>query len=1061
MRKRHSLTLMVATVAVLVSWLVPAAGSSAAAAAGSEDDVAAGYYRLLLEHTRWAETMWSPGTAGYRLWVHSSAGSEPAGTANPAMYQNDSFAFTVVLGNAVLLRYGTYDEDLAGVSRDVLRQHTLDTIAHYAAANRWVDPQGTWGGSVYWDSTFESYFAAAAKLMWDDLDATTRADIDKMIKGAAGYIVSLGTGNDPKSPGWTIPGLAGEYQGNTKEEEMGARTMPLATALAYLPDDPAAPQWREWLTRWTTNIGGLPPADQANPTVIDGHPVSEWNKAQNVYGTFAAENHGSFSPMYQESVAAYPGRNTAQYLIAGAAPPQSQRTLPNGDELSRTLLRLATDSGVAAYPMVADRYHLYGREILPVAYESVVGQSPDAARAERMLLDHLDPYLHYAPDDRLTKFSAETKGAYEPEARSELAMAFLLHYGRDRLGGGTEPVSQETFFKDVSSVTDYGADVGMLAQQSPDALAAAVTKPGLVKFAWLPGHDDWLFDPSAANPSFLPSTGLTVSGRTAHVYRTVRDGVDASATLLRTSSGYAGFTTLPDGSAVYATSGLAAGEGAFRVFTLDMAGVRGLDGDRTFTGPGGAVTLAPGNADGGLDEVTFPTTDARYVRMLGVRPATQYGYSLWDFEAYAGDGGTDLARGRPTTASSMSTGYEATKATDGVSSTRWAVSTADRARTDSSLSVDLGSSQPVSRVRLNWETAYGAAYRIQVSGNGTTWRDAANVSPAEHRFTGNWLNVDGEAGFVIRGSANPINVTPAEVELSDGPATGSAGMVVEARPGQTPAATERSAADPAPTGGPAALRASLDGGYLSLFNLSAAKVTGAQLTLPADGDVRLYRGTQRTGQGSSVYQVTLDAADARVEPPRFVLSPAGTVVPPLDATVTDSQTVTLTSLATTGTAEFTVRAPDGSDSATVTLAAGAHQTVRLTGPRLTPVADLARTKTTFPTSPLPPGMSDPDLAVDGDPATAWRPGPGGRMVVDLGARYTLDRATLSWQAGRVTPAVISISDDGLTYRQLGTAAGTGDETLPLGGASGRYFAIQAPRWEGNTGLAELGLFAAG
>jgi hypothetical protein len=198
-------------------------------------------------------------------------------------------------------------------------------------------------------------------------------------------------------------------------------------------------------------------------------------------------------------------------------------------------------------------------------------------------------------------------------------MAYLLHYGRDLLGGAAAPVGTDTFFKDVSSVTDYGAEVGMVAQQSPGALAAAVTKPGFVKFAWLPEHDDWFLDPTADTPSFLPSTSLTVSGRTAHVYRKVRDGVDASATLLRTSSGFAGYTTLPDGSVVYATSGLAAGEGAFHVFALDMPGVHGLDGDRTFTGAGGAVTPAPGNADGGVDQVTFPATSARYVRMLGVR----------------------------------------------------------------------------------------------------------------------------------------------------------------------------------------------------------------------------------------------------------------------------------------------------------------------------------------------------------------------------------------------------------------------------------------------------------
>jgi hypothetical protein len=1051
---------MALTATFLLSCLVPLAGPSAADVTGGEDDVAAGYYRLLLEHTRWAETMWNPGTAGYKLWVRSSAGTEPAGTANPALYQSDSFAFTVVLGNAVLLKFGTYDESLAGVSRDVLQEHTVTTIAHFAAANRWVDPQGSWGGNVYWDSTFESYFAAAAKLMWDDLDTTTRADINKMIKGSANYVVSIGTGNDPKSPGWTIPGITGDYQGNTKEEEMGARTMPLASALAYLPDDPSAPKWREWLTRWTTNITGLPVADQANPALIEGHPISEWNRSHNVYDTFAAENHGSFSPIYQESAETYPGRNTAQFIVAGQPLPQSQRRLPNGDELAATLLRLATDSGVSAYPMVADRYHLYGREALPVAYNAVVRQNPDAARAERMLLDHLDPYLHYPPENRLTKFgSAENLGAYEPEARSELAMAYLLHYGRDHVGGEADPVGTDTFFKDVSSVTDYGAEVGMLAQQSPDALAAAVTKPGFVKFAWLPEHDDWFLDPTAANPSFLPSTSLTVSSRAAHVYRRVRDGVDASATLLRTPSGFAGFTTLPDGSVVYATSGLAAGEGAFRVSGLNMPGVHGLDGDRTYTGSGGAVTLSPGNADGGVDQVSFPATSARYVRMLGVRPATAYGYSLYDFQVDGG--GADLARGETTTASSASAGYAAALATDGGSSTRWAVSTADRARADSWLRVDLGAARTVSRVRLNWETAYGSAYRIQVSDNGTTWRDVANVAPAEHQFAGHWLNVDGEAGFVVRGASNPIDVSTSGVVLSDGPATGSAGMVVEGRPGQPASATEQSAADPAPSGGPAALRASLAGGNLSLFNLSATKISGAQLTLPMSGDVRLYRGTQRMMTGGTVYQATVEAADARVEPPRFVLSAAGTAVPALDATVTDSQTVTLTSLATAGTAEFTVRAADGSDSTTVTLAAGARQTVRLNGPRLTPVTDLALTKTTFPTSPLPAGMNDPDLAVDGDPSTAWRPGAGGRMVVDLGARYTLDRATLSWQAGRVTPAVVSVSDDGLTYRQVGTATGTGDETLSLGGTAARYVAIQAPRWEGNTGLAELRVFATG
>ena len=38
--------------------------------------------------------------------------------------------------------------------------------------------------------------------------------------------------------------------------------------------------------------------------------------------------------------------------------------------------------------------------------------------------------------------------------------------------------------------------------------------------------------------------------------------------------------------------------------------------------------------DGGTDEITFETEQARYVRMLGTKRATQYGYSLIEFEVY-------------------------------------------------------------------------------------------------------------------------------------------------------------------------------------------------------------------------------------------------------------------------------------------------------------------------------------------------------------------------------------------------------------------------------------------
>ena len=279
--------------------------------------------------------------------------------------------------------------------------------------------------------------------------------------------------------------------------------------------------------------------------MIDGHPVSEWNRSHNIYGTFAAENHGSYNPMYQESAETYPGRNTAQYLIAGRPLPASQRQLPNGDELDTTMLRLATDSGVAAYPMVADRYHLYGREDPAGRLQtpSYGRQTPRAA--ERMLLDHLEPYLHYAPDGPADQVQRRDPGPVR--ARGALGAGHGLPAAlraRGRLAGDVRPVSEHAYFERVSGAVDYGADVGMVAHQTPDALALAVTKPGHVKFAFLPDHDDWLLDPSGGAPAFLPSTALTVSGRSTAVYRRARDGFNGTATVLRTPAGTAGYATL-------------------------------------------------------------------------------------------------------------------------------------------------------------------------------------------------------------------------------------------------------------------------------------------------------------------------------------------------------------------------------------------------------------------------------------------------------------------------------------------------------------------------------------
>jgi hypothetical protein len=156
----------------------------------------------------------------------------------------------------------------------------------------------------------------------------------------------------------------------------------------------------------------------------------------------------------------------------------------------------------------------------------------------------------------------------------------------------------------------------------------------------------------------------------------------------------------------------------------------------TTTGTGGNQTL---NVTG----------SGRYVRMYGTARATPYGYSLWEFQVFGSfsvGNGCDTANAalnRPAAASSIeNAGTPASAAFDGNTGTRWSSAFSD----PQWVQVDLGSSQQICQVVLQWEAAYATAFQVQTSNDGTAWTSIYSTTTGTG---GNQtLNVTGTGRFV-------------------------------------------------------------------------------------------------------------------------------------------------------------------------------------------------------------------------------------------------------------------------------------------------------------------------
>ena len=138
-------------------------------------------------------------------------------------------------------------------------------------------------------------------------------------------------------------------------------------------------------------------------------------------------------------------------------------------------------------------------------------------------------------------------------------------------------------------------------------------------------------------------------------------------------------------------------------------GASGLPAGLSINSATGLISGTPTAA--GTSNVTVTATDG-----TGASGSSAF---TWAISAAGGScGTTNIALNKPATASAEeSASFPAQNAVDGNLGTRWSSAFAD----PQWLQVDLGSAQSICEVNLDWETAYGKAFQLQTSTDGTNW----------------------------------------------------------------------------------------------------------------------------------------------------------------------------------------------------------------------------------------------------------------------------------------------------------------------------------------------------
>ena len=465
-----------------------------------------------------------------------------------------------------------------------------------------------------------------------------------------------------------------------------------------------------------------------------------------------------------------------------------------------------------------------------------------------------------------------------------------------------------------------------------------------------------------------------------------------------------------------------------------------------------AFTQAAGA--GGSENLTFPTANARYVRMNGQKRSSQYGYSLWEFEVYGPVVPTIVTQPlAQTVAAGAQAQFTVVAGGTGPFTYHWLLNgnqitgaTAATYTTPALYAVDSGGLYSVVVSNASGSvTSTSAAVTVTSPTSGTTnlaLYKSASSSGDQNTSLGPQNAVDGN--LTTRWSSAFVDNAWLEIDLGSSMLVNKVVLYWESAYGKA-----------------YQVQGSTDGQtWTTLFTQSAGTGGVETLSLPATNTrfLRLQGITRATAYGYSLYE--LQAFGANV--PAIVTAPAAqtaaagstatfSVVAGSNGPFTYQWLRNGIAIAGATAASYTTPVVESADSGStftvqVSNAAGTTTpaSVALTVTSPTPTtANLAKGKPATDSS----SQNEPTLgaafAVDGNLTTRWSSAGGidpSWLAVDLGTASTLNQVILRWEAAYGKAYQIQVSPDAQTWTTVftQTAGQGGVETLSFAPVSARY-----------------------